>query len=675
MKLQLTSEPQVGEAVLRSLLVSDLVGSTALAERLGDQHVAKVMKHHDRLARDLVTKHGGREIDKTDGFLLLFRRPLNAVQYALEYHQALATLGEEMGESILSRVGIHLGEVIIRENPAADVERGAKPIEVEGLAKPIAARLMSLAEGRQTLMSRGAFDLARRSMLDAEPNAKNLVWKSHGSYALKGLEEAIEVFEVGEEGFAPLASPRDSEKAQRLSGVPPASIAILPFTDMSPEKDQQYFCDGLAEDIINSLSNIQNISIPARTSTFSLRSKGLDIREIGRKLNVQAVLEGSLQKAGNQLRITAQLISVESGCPLWSERYDRQMSDVFAIQDEISLALVEQLKVKLLAEVSVKRYTNNVEAYENYLKGRFDWYRRTEQSLKRSIEYFHQAAEKDPDYALAYAGLADSYSILGVYYLRPKETFPRSMAAAKQALDLDDTLAEAHVSKGYALLYYEWNWAEAEREFLRAMELDPSYSFMYISYFNLMLATGRLEEALALSLKSLELDPLLFITSAGLGWAYFYTRDYDRAVSQLHQTVEMEPSFALGRLWCGWAYQKKGMHADAIAEIKQAVIYGGRSAMSEGYLAHAHAVSGNDVEARRSLDCLIESAARRYVPAYIIALVWTGLGQPDRAFEYLEIAYEERYPYLILLNHDPKFDDLRSDQRFNDLVRRIGLPV
>ena len=674
----MTSKPTMalphGETFVRSLLVSDLIGSTAMLERLGDQQAAELMKRHDRLARDLLIRYDGREIDKTDGFLLLFRRPVYAVQYALEYHRALVTLEEEMGESILSRIGIHLGEVIIHENPIADVERGAKPVEVEGLAKPIAARLMSLAEGRQTLMSRGAFDLVRRSMTDAESKAKNLEWRSHGRYFLKGLKESIEVFEVGEKGFAPLSAPPDTEKAQRLSTATPASIAILPFTDMSPERNQQYFCDGLAESIISSLSNIQGLSIAARTSTFLSGVKRLDIEEIGSKLKVQTVLEGSLQKVRQQLRITVRLIDVESGRPMWTKRFDRHMIDVFAIQDEISSAIAEQLKVEFLAGGPANRYTDNVAAYENYLKGRFEWYRRTEQSLKRGIEYFDQAVDIDPDYALAYVGVADSYNILGVYYLRPLEAFPRSMMAAKQALDLDDHLAEAHVSKGYAHLYFEWDWAEAEREFLRAIELDANYPFAHMAYCNLTLATGRPEEALALIQRALELDPLLAIASAGLGWVYFYTREYERAVAQFRQTVEMDPSFALGRLWCGWAYQQIGMNDEAMAEIEKAVTLSGRSTMSEGYLAHAHALSGNEAEAGRILGSLRKSAGYRYVPAYLSALVWTGLGQPDRAFEFLEVAYEERAPYLIFLNHDPKFDGLRSDPRFNDLVRRIGLP-
>jgi TolB-like protein len=347
------------------------------------------------------------------------------------------------------------------------------------------------------------------------------------------------------------------------------SIAVLPFTNLSGDKEQEYFCDGMAEEIINALTHVEGLRVVARTSAFFFRDKEIDIREIGRKLNVGSVMEGSVRKAGNRIRITTQLINVADGYHLWSEKYDRNVGelccpeDIFAIQDEISLAIVEKLKVKLLGEEKValvKRYTDDLEAYNLYLKGRYFWYKRTREAILKGLEYFHQAIEKDPTYALAYAGIADCYNMLGFFdYLSPKEAFPKAKAAAAKALEIDGTLAEAHSSLAEVKTYYDHDWLGAEREFQRAIELNPSYSTAYQWYGEYLALMGRHDESIIMGKRALEVDPLSPIVSTNLAGFYWLARQYDEAIERYQKVLEMEPDFMVARLWLGvWLTQKRG---------------------------------------------------------------------------------------------------------------------
>jgi len=310
------------------------------------------------------------------------------------------------------------------------------------------------------------------------------------------------------------------------------SIAVLPFTNLSVDKEQEYFCDGMAEEIISALTHVEGLHIVARTSAFAFKGEKLDVREIGKRLNVGTVLEGSVRKAGNRLRISAQLINVADGYHLWSEKYDRDMEDIFAIQDEISLAIVDKLKVKLLGEEKaalVKRYTDNLEAYSLYLKGRYHWSKRTPEGIKKAIQHFKQVIEKDPNYALAHAGLADCYSMLEQARVLPaKEAFPKAKAAVTKALEIDETLAEAHTSLAFVRWYYDWDWAGAEKEFLRAIELNPNYPTGHQWYAVYLAEMGRPAEAISEIKKAQELDPLLVIINIASAWILICARQYDQ---------------------------------------------------------------------------------------------------------------------------------------------------
>jgi TolB-like protein len=369
------------------------------------------------------------------------------------------------------------------------------------------------------------------------------------------------------------------------------SIAVLPFVDLSPEKDQEYFCDGMAEELINALTKIERLQVASRTSSFQFKDKGHDIHDIGKKLKVKTVLEGSLRKAGKRLRITAQLVNVDDGYHIWSEKYDREMEDIFAIQDEISLAIIDKLKLKLLKEEKaklIKRYTDNLEAYDLYLKGRYFWNRRYEGGLQKGLEYFNQTIKKDPSYAPAYAGIADSLSILGLFaWLPPKEAFPKAKATALKAIEIDDMLAEAYTSLGWITMLYEWDWTTAEKALKRALEIDPDYAIgqlWYALYFGYL---GRLEEATAEIIKALRLEPLSLLINVNLGCILYFKRLYDEAIEQCLKTLEMDPNYLLSYWFLGAGYIGKKMWKEAISAFEKAVILSEGSPYFIGYLGYA----------------------------------------------------------------------------------------
>jgi len=457
----------------------------------------------------------------------------------------------------------------------------------------------------------------------------------------------------------------------------PPSIAVLPFTNLSSDKEQEYFCDGMAEEIINVLTQVEGLRVVARTSAFSFRGKEIDIREIGRKLNVETLLEGSVRKAGNRLRITAQLVNVADGYHLWSERYDREMEDIFAIQEEISLSIVDKLKVKLLKEEKaklVKRYTDDPEAYSLYLKGRYFWNRRYEGGLQKGIECFQEAIDKDPLYALAYAGIADCYNIFAHFgFLPPREGYSKAKSAVAKALEIDDTLAEAYASLGWIKTFYDWDWAEAEKAFKRALELNPNYAAAHYFYGLYLSITGHGVEAFAEVKKSVELDPLWLVVNAVLGLGLYWWRQYDEAIEQLQKTLEMDPNFAIAHFYLGLTYAVKERWEEAIASLKKFLNLWPGSPVAVGYLGFAYGMSGQEDEALSMLDQLSKLSQQRYVSSLYKALIYLGLGKKDQAFEYLDKAYDERESWMVTLKTAPFMDTLRSDPRYEALLRKMGL--
>ncbi len=482
---------------------------------------------------------------------------------------------------------------------------------------------------------------------------------------------------AGREAGDRAARGRATQGGVASPGEPQPSIAVLPFADLSPQRDQEYFCHGLAEELINALTKVRQLRVVARTSAFSFRNQSPDAREIGRRLRVETVLEGSVRKAEDRLRITAQLVRTADGAHLWSERYDRRLDDVFAIQDEITAAITGHLEVELLAagrRPASKRQTGDVEAYHLYLKGRHFWSKRSPADLEEGIEYFRQAIARDPHYALAHAGLADSYNLLGFYSVRaPKEAFPRAKEAARRALELDGDLAEAHSSLAFARLLYDWDWAGAGREFRRTFELNPGYATAHHWFAEYLTLQGRHEEAIEQVKQALGLDPLSLIINTLRGWAYYYARRYDQAIAALEETLELDAGFAPAEFWLGLARQQQGQLEAAGAVLEQAIEHSGRSPMMVAALGRLHALRGETTAASAVLAELEAASRREYVPAYYIAAIHSGSGDRERTLDWLEHSRQARDNWLVFLGVDPIWDALRSEPRFTALLAEVGL--
>jgi serine/threonine protein kinase/tetratricopeptide (TPR) repeat protein len=460
---------------------------------------------------------------------------------------------------------------------------------------------------------------------------------------------------------------------------PSPSVAVLPFVNLSGDPEQEYFCDGMAEEIINALTQVEPIRVVARTSAFSFRGKEVDVRDIGRKLNVQALLEGSVRKAGNRVRITAQLINVGDGYHLWSERFDRDLADVFAIQDEISLAIVDRLKVKLLGdrkEKMLRRYTQNLEAYDLYLKGRYHWNRRTPDALNKAMAHFEQVVRKDPDYALVYAGLADCYSMLAqVRVFTPKEAFPKAKALAKKALEIDETLAEAHTALAFALFCFDWDWAGAEREFRRAIELNPNYATARQWFAMALAKLRRTREAIQEILKALELDPLSLIINTSAGFVYFYSGREDKAVEQAEKILDMDPTFLGAHTILALVNKRRGKRKEGLEGILKASLFVGFLSQPEvAALLETYASSGWTDCLRRWVEIMQSKAEQGQVMYYYMASLYASLDDTEKAIECLERAYEEHDYNLDGLLVDDDFEKLRSDPRFIAIIKKMEFP-
>jgi TolB-like protein/Tfp pilus assembly protein PilF/tRNA A-37 threonylcarbamoyl transferase component Bud32 len=456
------------------------------------------------------------------------------------------------------------------------------------------------------------------------------------------------------------------------------SIAVLPFEDLSQAKNNEYLCDGISETLINALTNIEGLWVPAQTSAFSFKGKTQDIREIGQKLGVDNVLEGSVQVAGDNLRVTARISNVQDGRQVWSEIFNRKMADMFAIQDDIAKAIVTALKIKLLGEKGVpliKKYTENLEAYRLYLLGRDFWNKRGKADLIKSIEYFEKATEIDPNYALAYAGVADAYSILGNNgFWSAGQAFPKAKAAALKALQIDDKLAEAHSSLAAILWDYDWDFVGAEKEFKLAVELNPGYATAHHWYAYFLSNLGRHEEASKEIEIARNLDPLAPRIAANVGLLLYFARRYDQALEELNKALEVDPNHSITHRYLGWANEAMGKYEEATKSFLRDIELSGGSKDEQAGIAGCYALMGKREEAQKILNNIIEFSKGNYVSSVTIASVYSTLGEKEQAFAWLEKAFRERDPWLLMfLKTLHRFDPVRSDPRFTDLLRRIGL--
>lgn len=454
-------------------------------------------------------------------------------------------------------------------------------------------------------------------------------------------------------------------------------IAVLPLRNISPDPGDEYFVDGMTEELIFNLSKIAQLRVIARTSVMRFKTQAKSIAEIGNELGVTTVLEGSVRRAGDRIRIAVELVDVATQENLWSEQYQREFEDVFEIQSDIATRVASALKVEILqrekGEIE-KKATGDVDAYREYLNGRFHWNLRTEAGLNQAVEHFTTAISLDPSYALAYSGVADSYAMLALSeFLPPREAFPRAKEAAEHALRLDANLAEAHTSLGLTRFQYDWNWRAAEAAFRRALELNPRYPVAHQFYADYLKAMGRFPEAIEHMRTALDLDPGSLAINTGLGHVLYLSRQYDEAILQYRKAVDMDPRFVLSHLWFGRPYLQKGMYAEALAEVNEAVRLSEQSTMALGVLGHVYASAGQRQEAEDLLRKLQERSSRTYVASYWIALINIGLDEKDHAFEWLERALQERSSWLVWSGVEPRFDSIRSDERFISLMGRLGL--
>jgi len=594
----------------------------------------------------------GKELDaRTDLF------SFGAVLYEMATG-ALPYRGESTGvifEFILNRVPVPA----VRLNP--DVPTGLERIINKCLEKDRKLRYQHASEMRTDLqrLNRDMESAKTMSIAAASPR-----WP-HRTMVIGAMSIVTVVL------LAVLAAFHFARRGDRID-----SIAVLPFANKSGDPNAEYLSDGITEGIINSLSRLPQLHVMARSTVFRYKGRSDDPQKIGGDLKVRAVVTGRIVQRGDALDIQAELVDVSSGSQLWGENYGRSLSDASRTQQEIARDISENLRLRLNAEEKNKLAqpaTLSPEAYELYLKGRYQWNRQTEDSVRSSAEYFRQAIEKDPNYALAYAGLADAYSSLDEGYFPPRDVMPKAKEAANRALQIDPSLAEAHTALGVVLTNFDWDWAGAEREFKRAIELNPNNAEAHHQYGWLLNDVGRIAEAKNEMQRAQQLDPLSLVIGADLNVPYYLARDYDKSVEQSRKVLAFDPSFYLAHYTFGWAAIQKRDFTAAFAELQKARSFEDKPWVI-GTLGYAYAIAGDSKRAQAVLKELNQLSQHRRVTSFWIAMIYMALGDKNQAFQLFDRCYDERSPWLVWLKTDPAFDPVRSDPRFADLLRRMGLP-
>ena len=631
--------------------------------------------------------------------LVFFDDPQAPIECAIEIAAALKSHPE-----IRLRMGIHSGPV----NPVVDVSDRSN---VTGAGIDMAQRVMDCGDAGHILLSkRVAEDLAPFPRWN--PNLHEL-----GECEVKhGRKISLVNFHTDEIGNPNLPQKFRAQRqraaraaptrlailiasaalfiialvigALKFSGLTPnrraavpanaKSIAVLPFENASNEPNTEYLSEGISEALINTLSELQQLRVIARPMAFRYKSKDVDPRQVGRELGVAAVLTGKVRQMRDALNVQVDLVDAVTGAQIWGAGYDRKIADLVAVKQAIAQEVTAKLKLKLSSEEErrlVRRDSVNADAYQFYLRGRYFWNKRTSDGIKQAIEHFQQSIERDPNFALGYVGLADSYTGLTFYnFAAPHEAMPKAKESAIRALALDNTLAEAHASLAHILMNYDWNWSAAEKEFKRTIELKPDYATAHQWYaIHYLTPTGRLKEAVQEMKKALELEPASLVMNTFLGATLYYAGRYDEAIDQCRRTIDMDPNFAVAHWHLGLAYEQKQVPDAAAEEFKKAISLSGGSPLMRAALGRAYAESQKKHEANQMLNELNEFAKRQYVSAYEIATIHVALGNNEQAFQSLAKAYAEHSFHLVNLNVSPEFKSVRADPMFQDLVQRLGL--
>jgi TolB-like protein/DNA-binding winged helix-turn-helix (wHTH) protein/Tfp pilus assembly protein PilF len=468
-----------------------------------------------------------------------------------------------------------------------------------------------------------------------------------------------------------------SRYRDRLMGKNPqiSALAVIPLENLSGDKSQEFFADGMTDELITDLAQNSNLRVISRTSVMRYKATRKPLPEIARELGVDAIVEGTIERAGNRVRVRAQLIRASDDRHMWAESFERDLPDVLGLESEVASSIARQVQMKLLSDRPPVGRKINPAAYEAYLKGRYAWNKRSQASLQEGIQYFQQAIALEPNYAEAYSGMADSYTTLGyLSYLPPREAFPQARAAAEKAISLDGSLAEPHASLAYISFYFDWNWTAAEAEFKKAIALNPNYATAHDYYCYFLTAMERPKEARAQIERALQLDPLSLPINSDAGFQMVYSYQYDAAIEQLKKTLQMNPKFPLAHLWLGRAYQAKGMLDQAMVEYQATDSALPDWPVTVAGIGNLQGYAKKDGDARLTLARLDNMSKTKYVTPYGVALVYAGMGDKDQAFRWLEKAFDDRANWLVWLRFDPRWDSIRSDPRYTDLVRRIGNP-
>jgi adenylate cyclase len=628
-------------------MFTDMVGFTGMAQR-NESLAMELLEEQRILMRPFFAKYRGREVKTIgDAFLIEFSSALEAVKCAVEIQGALTkdNANRPSDRKLVVRIGVHLGDVIYNGS------------DIGGDAVNVASRIEPLSPAGGVCVSGQVYE--------SVVNKVGVAFESMGTPQLKNVATSVNVYRVvglGEMSTRP---------APPNPGLPADRIAVLPFSNFSANPADEYFADGMTEELISSVSRTRGLRAIARTSVMRYKGMGKSAGEIGRELRVGSVLEGSVRKAGDKIRVNVQLVDTSNEETRWSQGYDNELRDIFAVQSDIAQKVAEALRLQVLGAPAAgeRTPTMNTEAYVSYLRGRQAWNRRSEEGLKQAIGFFEKALAADRNYAMAYTGLADSYAALALLeVVAPNDAYPKARDAVNRALALNPQLAEAHTSLGLIRFQYDWDWKGAEEEFMEATKLNPNYAPAHHYFADYLKAMGRFEEALSEIGRAQELDPLNLAINAGVGHVLYLSRQYDRAIDQYKKTVDLDPSFMLTHVWFGRPYLEKGMYDEALTELETGVRLSGEGTLSLAMFGHGLASAGKTKEAEQILEKMFERSKTRYVPSYWIAVVYNGFKDRENVISWLKKAHEERSSWLVWSNVEPRFDWLRKDSGFVSLM-------
>jgi adenylate cyclase len=639
-----------GQRRLAAIMYTDMVGFTSLGQ-MNEPLSLELLEDQRRLVRLLLREHNGREVKTMgDSFLVEFPSALDAVRCAYDIQKKLHEFNDSRPEEqrIHLRIGVHVGDVVLSNG------------DISGDAVNVASRIEGLADRDSVCITRQVYDQIQNKF---EPGVTSLGLKS-----LKNVSAPIELFSV--------AMPWERGPTQPPTGPDRSRIVVLPLANISADPKDEFFADGMTDELIGTLSKIRGLKVVARTTAMRYKGERKTASEIGRELRVSSLLEGSVRRDANNIRISVQLVDTATEEQLWADKYDRELQSVFALQSEIAQQVARALEVQLKDADSTalsKTQTKDTGAYTLYLRGRYHWNTRSEDGTNKATKCFEEALARDPRYALAHVGLADCYAILGLYgYRRPSTVYPTAREEIAKALDLDDSLAEAHASMGEVMMQYYYEWDRAKNELDRALMLNPNYATAHLWKSTYFATQGLLDEAIAEVRVAQEMDPLSMIISTELGKTLYYAGKHKEAVEQYERSLEIDDRFAISHKGLAEVYAQQGKFDESILEIEKAIAISKRSVFILDDLGYVYALAGRRTDALKVLEELETLSTETYVPPYGRAAIYAGLGDFNNALVWLGKAFEER-SFLAWIKVDPVFDAMRNDPRFLSLLEKLGL--